>query len=92
MTTCLWIPENLKSLRDEIEGLKKRVNKAHGMGAVTGKFAEQLLLALAAKIGLGAKERPVTGSEVRPPVIRAEQVVFLPTEEPQEPEHKPTKL
>jgi hypothetical protein len=61
------------------------------MGAVRDKLAEQFLLAVA-KIGLGAKETPVTGNEVRPQAIRAEQVVFLPTEEPQEPEQKPTKL
>ena len=84
--------DEMKAMRDKIERLEKGSDKARGMGAVTGKLAEQLLLALAAKIGLGAKETPVTGSEVRPQAIRAEQVVFLPTEEPQEPEQKPTKL
>ena len=77
---------------DQIKRLEREGERARGMGAVTGKLAEQLLLALAAKIGLGAKETPVTGNEVRPQAIRAEQVVFLPTEEPQEPEQKPTKL
>ena len=84
--------DEVKSLRDEIEGLKKMANKASGMGAVASKLAEQAVLAFYDIIGLRAKETPVTGSEVRPPVISAEQVVFLPTEEPQEPEHKPTKL
>ena len=77
---------------DQIKRLEREGERARGMGAVTGKLAEQLLLALAAKIGLGAKETPVTGNEVRPQAIRAEQVVFLRTEEPQEPEQKPTKL
>ena len=77
---------------DQIKRLEREGERARGMGAVTGKLAEQLLLALAAKIGLGAKETPVTGSEVRPQAIRAEQVVFLPIDEPQEPEQKPTNL
>lgn len=84
--------DEMRVMRDKIERLEKERDKARGMGAVTGKLAEQLLLALAAKIGLGAKETPVTGNEVRPQAIRAEQVVFLPTEDPQEPEQKATKL
>lgn len=76
----------------QIKRLEQERERARGMGAVTGKLAEQLFLALAAKIGLGAKETPVTGNEVRPQAIRAEQVVFLPTDETQEPEQKPTKL
>ena len=76
---------------DQIKRLEREGERARGMGAVRDKLAEQFLLAVA-KIGLGAKETPVTGNEVRPQAIRAEQVVFLPTEEPQEPEQKPTKL
>jgi hypothetical protein len=82
----------IEEKNDQIKRLEREGERARGMGAVTGKLAEQLLLALAAKIGLGAKETPVTGNEVRPQAIRAEQVVFLPTDETQEPEQKPTKL
>lgn len=86
--------DEMKAMRDKIERLEKEKgsDKARGMGAVTSKLVEQGLLAIFAKIGLGAKETPVTGSEVRPQAIRAEQVVFLPIDEPQEPEQKLTKL
>lgn len=75
---------------DQIKRLERASERARGMGAVTSKVIEQLLFAAAAKIGLGAKETPVTGNEVRPQAIRAEQVVFLPTDT-DEPDNK-TKL
>ena len=75
-----------------IEKLESERAQGKGMGAVVDVFAGKLLQFFASKFGAGGNEKPVTGSEVHPNAIRAEQVVFLPTDEPQEPEQKPTKL
>jgi hypothetical protein len=75
-----------------IKQLESERAQGKGMGAVADVFADRVIQFFASKFGVGGNEKPVTGSEVHPNAIRAEQVVFSPKEEPQEPEPKPTKL
>jgi len=75
-----------------IEQLESERAQGRGMGAVADVVARQVVQFFASKFGLGGNEKHMTGSEVHPNAIRAEQVVFLPKEEQQEPETKPTKL
>lgn len=75
-----------------IEQLESERAQGKGWAALADNIGSKIIEALASKFGAGGKEKPVAGSEVHPNAIRAEQVVFLPKEEPQEPETKPTKL
>ena len=87
--------EHERELREKnkrIEQLESERAQGKGWGAVADVFVGKVIQSLASKFGAGSTEQPVTGSEVHPNAIRAEQVVFLPKEEPQEPETKPTKL